>query len=88
MKLVIDDGVQLQKENPPLFVKDAIKLLSALPDGRLLTMAALADKTGRQTDCARNHSTHPALAPYKAMRAHSAYFGNKRTIKEALKLFK
>lgn len=83
---VIDDEIDLATLKQPKWVTKAIELLKKLPDGKLLTTQALASRTGVVRHSATEHTTNPALAPYRFKRSASCtYWANPRTIEAARK---
>ena len=89
MKLTIDDGRELQQHAIPACVRDAIAILTKLPDGKLLTLRGLAQRAQKSYDRLAHYSADPALAPFKFKpQSTTVYFGNPNTIKAAVAQFK
>jgi hypothetical protein len=84
MKLTIDDGRDFDAARVPAPVHRAVSILQKLPDGKLLTPTALANRLLISCDRLCHHAKHPNLIPFRILvNRYRIYYGNPKTIKIA-----
>lgn len=90
MKITVLDGARIKLSRTPAAVRDAIEILSKLPNGQLLTFRALCERmiTRRSAPTMRNHATRPTMQMYRYVHGYNrVYFGNPKTVLAARKQF-
>ena len=80
-----DTPIDASKMKLPRCVENAIKVLEALPDGKLILGISLADRLDRTPGSWESYCNHPAIRPYKVKRSYQGspknLYGNRATIK-------